>query len=48
MAKTINQTRPISSGRQNAPGTAGLLQAVPQELQEPDHVLMPYEHRYSA
>jgi hypothetical protein len=25
-----------------------LLQGVPQKLKEPDHVLMPHEHRYAA
>jgi hypothetical protein len=29
-------------------GVFHLLQAVAQELQEPDHVLMPYEHRYAV
>jgi hypothetical protein len=35
----------LSCGRQNAPGTSQLLQLVSQELQEPDHILVPYEHR---
>jgi hypothetical protein len=30
------------------PATAQLLQAVAQELQEPEHVLMPYKHCYAA
>src|SRR5215217_2366353 len=38
----------LSCGRQNAPGTSPLLQLVSQELQQPDHVLMPYEHRHAA
>src|SRR5215217_5056952 len=29
-------------------GISQLLQAVPQELQEPDHVLIPHEHRNTA
>src|SRR5215217_6603292 len=35
----------LSCGRQNAPGTSQLLQLVSQELQEPDHIFVPYEHR---
>ena len=38
----------ISCGRQNAPGTSQLLQLVSQELQEPDHALMPHKHRYAV
>ena len=29
-------------------GISQLLQAVAQELQEPDHILMPHEHRNAA
>jgi hypothetical protein len=29
-------------------GVFHLIQAVPQELQEPDYILMPYKHRYAA
>jgi hypothetical protein len=43
-----NTIEPIICGRRDAPGTSQLFQAVAQELQEPDHVLVPYEHRNTA